>query len=272
MKKGPRDVKGFDLDALLEHLNVGVALTTWPSGSPQDAKWVYLNETRCRMSGYAREELMASSPLDLAARETTTHLEIMLKELAETGEHTFETMLLCRDKSVLPIECYMKRLTFNETRYVLVEYRDMTREGEIRANLRRMEENAREMLKLLEKEKEHLRTSVAENLMQVVMPLLDQLRETPPEHVGDLVALLKNRVQHVAHDFGIKNAIQTLGVALTSRQRLICEMIRDGMTTKAIAGVLGCSARTISNHRNTIRKKLGLSGQQTSLDCFLSNA
>jgi len=53
-----------------------------------------------------------------------------------------------------------------------------------------------------------------------------------------------------------------LGLAqLTPRQRKIVHLIGEGQRTSDIAAVLGCSAATVSFHRMSIRKALGLQSE-----------
>jgi DNA-binding CsgD family transcriptional regulator len=49
----------------------------------------------------------------------------------------------------------------------------------------------------------------------------------------------------------------------------ILGFIKDGVTTKEIARLLGVSARTIDSHRYTIRRKLKLRGKNLNLRSHL---
>ena len=59
---------------------------------------------------------------------------------------------------------------------------------------------------------------------------------------------------------------------LTPRESEVCGLIRSGMATKEIADFLGIGATTVERHRNTIRRKLGLTGSRTNLTSFLRAA
>ena len=48
-------------------------------------------------------------------------------------------------------------------------------------------------------------------------------------------------------------------------------MVRAGLATKEIAGLLGASAQTVDKHRNNIRRKLGLANKDVNLVSFLQN-
>jgi DNA-binding NarL/FixJ family response regulator len=51
----------------------------------------------------------------------------------------------------------------------------------------------------------------------------------------------------------------------------VADMIRSGKTSKEIAKLLNVCTGTIEGHRNSIRKKLGLSNKKTNLQSYLSS-
>ncbi len=260
----------MDLVAMLDRSAFGMSVATWRPDNPREATWVYVNQRRCEMSGHTKAEILSSSPVDMIARESLAMMPNIVGEVMEHGTCRFESMLLHKDKSVTPVEVHFTLLSPADPQYVLAEYRDMSREKQTEAHLDRMQENTRDMLSVLEREKEQLRDNMSDNLGQAVIPLLDLLLDTPPPRQKEIVTLIKTRIGHVSREHGLKALSQVEGVELTRRQRMICEMVRNGLTTKSIARILGCSPRTIDNHRTTIRKKLGLAGTATTLDAFLS--
>jgi DNA-binding CsgD family transcriptional regulator len=56
---------------------------------------------------------------------------------------------------------------------------------------------------------------------------------------------------------------------LTPREQEICDMIRDGLSSKEISEVLNLSILTVHKHREQIRDKLGLTNQNINLSTFL---
>jgi DNA-binding CsgD family transcriptional regulator len=50
--------------------------------------------------------------------------------------------------------------------------------------------------------------------------------------------------------------------ALTPGELRICALLKISLSTKEIASILRVSARTVEDHRNNIRKKLGLSAKE----------
>ncbi len=61
---------------------------------------------------------------------------------------------------------------------------------------------------------------------------------------------------------------QTL-TGLSARESEICNLIRNGLSSKEIARVLGISYRSVENHRLSIRRKLGFT-RKTNLSTYLT--
>jgi DNA-binding NarL/FixJ family response regulator len=56
---------------------------------------------------------------------------------------------------------------------------------------------------------------------------------------------------------------------LSPREAEVCELIRDGKSSKEIAGVLNVSVQTVSKHRFTIRRKLEIANKNINLSTYL---
>ncbi len=56
---------------------------------------------------------------------------------------------------------------------------------------------------------------------------------------------------------------------LTPREIEICDMIKNGISGKGIAGIINISHGTIERHRNNIRRKLGIKNRKINLSSFL---
>ena len=56
---------------------------------------------------------------------------------------------------------------------------------------------------------------------------------------------------------------------LTPQEIQVAALVKDGKTSKEIAGHLGVSVRTVDTHRDNIRKKLGIKDRRTGLRSFL---
>ena len=59
--------------------------------------------------------------------------------------------------------------------------------------------------------------------------------------------------------------------SLTPAKMQVAALIKQGKTTTEIAGKLHLSTKTIDVHRNSLRKKLGITNQKVNLQTFLSS-
>jgi len=166
---------------------------------------------------------------------------------------------------------HMKLIRHDGNTVLLTEQHDIRSYKETEALLKLSREGAREMLTLIEKEKQKISENIKSNMRLVLHPLIDQLRITATGAQKEVLDIMVNRIGHIAREIGVVEQIDSFGLNLTKRQILICEMIRDGMTSKEIALALDCAPSTINNHRNIIRRKLKLSGSSTNLQAFLNS-
>ena len=58
---------------------------------------------------------------------------------------------------------------------------------------------------------------------------------------------------------------------LTPSEIKVAEFIRMGMSSKDIANTLEITQKTVENHRNSLREKLGLKNKGVNLQVFLMN-
>ena len=61
-----------------------------------------------------------------------------------------------------------------------------------------------------------------------------------------------------------------LGSVLTMKEKEICHLIKGGLSSKEIAGMLNISTLTVEKHRKNIRRKLGITGKAANLGSYLS--
>ena len=103
-----------------------------------------------------------------------------------------------------------------------------------------------------------------ENLLR---PIVERMRSqegrlSPPD-----VELLRSGLDAiVGHD--IDQYQNNLG-KLTPREIDICELIRQGRTSKEIADELGLSDQTVHTHRQSVRRKLQLDNRGINLASYL---
>ena len=72
------------------------------------------------------------------------------------------------------------------------------------------------------------------------------------------VDLLAQSLSQITGDFG--QQLVNKKWHLSRREVEVCHMIKNELLTKEIADLLNVSIRTVDNHRDHIRKKLGITG------------
>lgn len=258
---------------LFDRLEVGISILTWHP--PEDwnlMEWIFVNKARCRMVGFTREEILAKPPLARTTRESRAQAEAIHAEVTKNGSFITESTLLHRSNKAIPVILHLYLVPWENTEVLMVEIHNISSFKETEAKLELSQESTRGMLALIEKEKQDITQNIKRNLGLVLYPLMDQLRISATDQQQEVLDLMAKRVGHVEREMGIVTQLEAVGLNLTRRQILICEMIRDGMTSKEIALALNCAPSTINNHRNTIRQKLKLTGKWANLQAFLNSS
>lgn len=127
----------------------------------------------------------------------------------------------------------------------------------------------REILTQIEAEKDTIRRNVSRSADRMLLPVLNELRRKATKIEASHLDLLEKNVRDLTSDFGVQ--LTGSMATLTPRQLEICNMIRSGMESKEIAEIMGVALRTVETHRNAIRKKLGISGEDTNLTTYLQS-
>lgn len=137
-----------------------------------------------------------------------------------------------------------------------------------KAALSRKDAALRELVEQMAAEKSRMGRAISETLEASVLPLLAKLRlKGAPTRYVDMV---EHHLKTLASDPS-RSGI-SFRTRLTPREREICDMIRNGLTSKEIAELLDLSAQTVHRHRRNIRKRLGLTGRGQNLSSFLMDA
>ena len=144
--------------------------------------------------------------------------------------------------------------------------RDITQRKETEAAIAQKNAALHELIEQIAAEKDRVRKSIAENIEEVVIPLLSRLRLKDASHsyVDQIKYHLRDIVSTQTKDISQKSIFR-----LTPREKEICDMIKAGLTSKEIAKLLFLSVQTVHRHRRNIRHQLRLTGKKQNLASFL---
>jgi len=123
----------------------------------------------------------------------------------------------------------------------------------------------KEILEQIEIEKQKIKDDVAATAEELLLPALDKLRMKGASRKQ--VKVLKGNLQDMTSSFGKK--ISSRKLKLTPKEIQLCNMIKEGLSTKDIANIQNISIQTIEKHRAHIRKKVGITNKGHNLTAYL---
>ncbi|MCP4703366.1 MAG: PAS domain S-box protein [candidate division Zixibacteria bacterium] len=128
----------------------------------------------------------------------------------------------------------------------------------------------KEVLSQIEKEKQQIAVHTQSNIDRIVIPILNKLEEKMQFGDKTYATLLRNSLNDITHPF--INNMESRFSKLTPREIEICNMIKNGLSSKEISSTLNTSVGTVFNQRKTIRKKLGIANDNVNLSSFLHSS
>jgi len=99
------------------------------------------------------------------------------------------------------------------------------------------------------------------------MPLLRRLEGKVGPTAKTYITQLNSSLTNILSPF--VNQLESTYASLSPREVQIVSMIKDGMTSKEIAGTFDVSVETVRHQRKNIRQKLGISCSKVNLRSFL---
>jgi DNA-binding NarL/FixJ family response regulator len=145
------------------------------------------------------------------------------------------------------------------------------RTAELKLKSRDLEE-ANTALKVLLRRREEDRADMEEkvlvNLRELVMPLIQQLKDSPLDaSQAGCVNALESNLNDIISPFS--QTLSSRHMSLTAKEIQVANFVKEGKTTAEIAEILNVSSNAVVFHRYNIRKKLGLNNQKVNLRSYL---
>lgn len=145
------------------------------------------------------------------------------------------------------------------------------REQELEAQKKSLEDlNAalRVLLQKGEQDKKEIEERTILNVKELVLPYLERLLLQCADYgQRETLKVIKSNLVDIISPFG--RALSLGFPKLTHKEIQIANLIKEGRTSKEIAALLHLSERTITTHRDNIRKKIGLKAQKVNLRTHL---
>lgn len=248
----------------------------------EDGRFLAVNEGFELHTGYTREEIEGKSVYDLNFWKRPADRDRLMKELEESGAvRNFEADFVVKSGDVKTGLVSAEVIELEKEPCVLMVIRDITdiklTEKRLRETANRLAEKHKEVirknvalnevLKHLEHEKTVFRHEVSASLENLLRPLIAELESAPEKLTPDDVDKIRVGLQRVLGEE--IDDFQNNLAKLTPRELDVCELVKDGRSTKEIADELHISPETIQKHRQAIRKKLQIDRRGLSLASYL---
>lgn len=232
--------------------------------------------------GYSKEEFISKKIWEIGAFKDTDLSKAEFRELQEKGYIHYDSMpLVTKDGRFFYVEFVSNKYLVEGTKVVQCNIRDITERKKAESALRESEKKLKEQNVLLEQknaalreimnqnrdEKERLEKQVQANIDHLLNPVINKLKGKGSLLEERYISLLEANLKEITSSYG--NDLSSGMLSLTKKEIDICNMIKNGFSSKQISEALHIATRTIETHRNNIRKKLSILGKEVNLATYL---
>lgn len=249
-------------------------------------KFTFVNDVLCRVFQYSRDELLEMNNKAYTNELTLSKLNEVFDNIYKTGcpakvidydiiRKDGETRMLemsvslVKDSSEKPsgFRGILRDVTERKRMEIALAKRE--RELEIKSmNLEEANTALKVLLKQRDEDKKELEHSVLANVKQLIKPFMEKLETTKlDENQKVCIDTINTNLDNIISPF-----LNNLGLScyrLTPQEIHIANLVKEGKTTKEIAGFLNLSTRTVEFHRDNLRKKFGLKDKKNNLRSYL---
>lgn len=236
----------------------------------------FINKRMATMLGYARADMAGKSIYSFLSPDYYGLAKKVFSADTETKNIKHDLCLLKKDKTALYVTIEATPIMDDSGAYqgCMCGIVDITEKkaAEValtkQAGLLEQKNKAlKEVLARIEAEKEEIKHNVYYNVTELIFPVLDSLRDEPVSKAR--IDLLRKNLEDLTSSFG--KHISDKKNLLSPREREVCNLIRQGISSKDISKLLTISPATTERYRNNIRTKLGLVNQKINLSTYLQN-
>jgi PAS domain S-box-containing protein len=128
----------------------------------------------------------------------------------------------------------------------------------------------KELVDQIEFQRRRIKKNISINIEKLVVPVVNRIKSLAKDEMLKKYAdILEKTILEINSSFGSK--IADYNLKLTMKELEICNLIKNGFSSKEISDVLNLSLRTIETHRKNIRKKLNILNSNINLSNYLHN-
>ena len=273
--------------ALFNHAADTIVLVDAATG-----KIVDFNTMAYKNLGYTRQEFQQMTISDFEAGESPEEVKNHIKRIAKQGSDIFETKQRAKTGEIRDIQVNATKISIQGKEYLHSIWRDITKLKQmeeankklsIEAEKAKMLDKIKEKNALLEEknaalrqvmeqvkvERKRVEEQIRDNVVEIILPTIHKLRGKCHEPAIKYLDILEENFKTLTSSFGF--TVSRVPVKLTAREIDVCNMIRNGLSSKEISSLLNNSYKTIEKQRKIIRKKLGITDRAVNLASYLKN-
>lgn len=127
----------------------------------------------------------------------------------------------------------------------------------------------REVLDQIDAHKQQTGQQLQANVNRVILPMLHIINEKLHSDDRHLMKLLESALTDLLDP--VASRLEQKHSNLSPREIEVCNMIKNGFSSKQVASILSVSVHTVNNQRRSIRKKLKIGDNQTNLETYLKS-
>jgi DNA-binding CsgD family transcriptional regulator len=168
--------------------------------------------------------------------------------------------------NIIGVQCIIHDITERKkTEEMLRDSEARLREQKI--SLEQKNSALKELLEQIELERKRVKEDIFINVDKLVVPFLKKLRKRSSSVDAKYIDAIEHHLEDLIVPFGRK--ITDKHIKLSPREVEICNMIKNGLSSKEISEFLNISLQTTERHRNNIREKMGLVNKDINLCTYL---
>jgi len=247
-----------------------------------------INKKGCKVLGYKEEEIIGKNWFDTFIRHKDREKlrEMFQKWISGDSasvEH-FENSILTnsgderliawhntvlRDDMGKAISSLSSGEDITERKKTEETLKERERQLQVEAhNLEEVNTALRVLLKRMDEDKTEVEEKVLLNVKEMIVPYVKKLKGSGlNERQKTYTDILESSLNQIISPFSLRMSSKFLN--FTPKELQVANLLRQGRTSKEIGELLNSSPKTIACHRESIRKKLGLTNKKANLKSYL---
>jgi len=234
---------------------------------------LYANKRAEELMDMPAEKIVGMHQKQLHPADKAEKYKKLFSDHIRRGEAISEEVFVCRkDGHCIPVEISASVIEWDGKKVIQGIFRDITERVKSKEILQEQKESLEqknialsEVLGQIAVEKQQIKDNVIANAENLLLPTIQKLGLTGESRQH--AQLLRKNLEELTSSFGTRLADKRS--KLTSREIEICNMIKNGLTSKEMAELLNTALLTVEKHRSNIRNKLGIANKKISLSSIL---